>query len=381
LDFRKKTISEVLGNDDVHDLIVSILQKELSTLRKETIPLSKTKSWGLNASMSGNLLRLDSFEIISVATRVNLMFELHKTGGIEELLLSERKIGDWIQIIFKANQNAMTFFSSGSTGDPKGNSHELYQLEIEAKFWVEKLQPKRIISFVPRHHIYGFIFSILLPKISGILREFREPFPSPSLRFNLKEGDVIIFTPYLIEIFSSFGFRFPKGIVAVSSTAPLTKETRQKGLDMGLEKIFEVYGSTETSGVGWKDDNLEGFFPLPFLENDFKTPDRIEWIENPLFEQNRFKILGRADNVVQVGGNNVSLNETRKKIINSNMVVDIAIRLDTDRLKMFAILNNEVKKEEFEVWLFENLESYERPLRIEYGSELPKNEFGKLADW
>ncbi|EJF07068.1 acyl-CoA synthetase (AMP-forming)/AMP-acid ligase II [Thiovulum sp. ES] len=380
MDFRKKTINDILGEKEIYDVLISILQKEISLLRKEHLTIAKTKSWGYNASMNGNILRLDSLELVTVATRTNLFFELHKTGGIEELLLSERKIGDWIQIIQKANQENLSFFSSGTTGNPEGTSHKLEKLEKEAKFWVEKIQPKRVISLVPQHHIYGFIFAILVPKVAGVSREFKDPIPTPRLKFALEEGDLIVMTPYLIELFADFNFKFPFGVSAVCSTAPLSSETRERGLQMGLQNIFEIYGSTETSGIGWKNDNSEGFLQLPFLEEDV-FPDQIEWFYDSIRGENRFKILGRFDSVIQIAGNNVNLEETKERILRSELLQDLVLRLDGDRLKMFAILKNETDKEELQKWLFENLESSERPTRIEYGTELPKNEIGKLADW
>ncbi len=82
---------------------------------------------------------------------------------------SIRNIASLIHSMNKGQPETLTFFTSGSTGNPvpaTSNFTDLVQ-EIHALTDIFPAR-KRIISFVPRHHIYGFLFSILLPKALNI---------------------------------------------------------------------------------------------------------------------------------------------------------------------------------------------------------------------
>jgi len=64
------------------------------------------------------------------------------------------------------------FWTSGTTGKPKPIKQRLKEFEIDnqnilAK-WGEEFYPRKICSTVSQHHIYGFLFSVLLPFTSGI---------------------------------------------------------------------------------------------------------------------------------------------------------------------------------------------------------------------
>jgi 4-coumarate--CoA ligase len=93
----------------------------------------------------------------------------------------------------------MTFRTSGSTGQPKSCVHALHALWRE----VQEVAPllsgcTRLFAAVPSHHIYGFLFTILLPRALGLdsrsVLDLRQSSPARLSR-ELREGDVVIGHP------------------------------------------------------------------------------------------------------------------------------------------------------------------------------------------
>ena len=93
-------------------------------------------------------------------------------SGIEDYLLVRQTLGEWTHIAqtslsrFSAR---LTFRTSGSTGVAKSCSHQLDALWQEVREIAPLLKgTRRIFSAVPRHHIYGFLFTMLLPAALGL---------------------------------------------------------------------------------------------------------------------------------------------------------------------------------------------------------------------
>ena len=89
------------------------------------------------------------------------------------------------------------FRTSGSSGAPKTCRHSLAGLWQEAAE-LAALFPgtRRIVGLVPSHHIYGFLFTVLLPRALGLEPEafvdLRGSSPGAVAR-QLRTGDLVVF--------------------------------------------------------------------------------------------------------------------------------------------------------------------------------------------
>jgi 4-coumarate--CoA ligase (photoactive yellow protein activation family) len=194
----------------------------------------------------------------------------------------------------------------------------------------------------------------------------------------------------------------PADVVGATSTAPCPRETAQAALCSGLSRLVEVYGASETSGIGWRDD-ADGLFALfghwrPGAEADtlvriapdgtsqsVPLPDRLAW-----FGERAFRVEGRRDEAVQVGGINVFPSVVREHLLQHPGVRDAAVRLMSPgegvRLKAFIApkdpsLNVADLRRDVTAWCDARLSVPERPKAFSFGPELPRNAMHKLADW
>ena len=343
---------------------------------------------------------LDSLEQLTAARRVAEFFELEK-AGTEELLLRRHLLSEWSGIVAQPYNDGtlgeLWFHSGGTTGEPKVIHQSIARLHGEASE-LAALAPetRRIIALVPLHHIYGFLWGVLLSAKTNVPLVHGQP-AIDTVHHDLQTGDLVIGVPEWWHYLGRSGQDLPAGVTGVTSTAPTPAATIETLLAKGLNRMIEVYGSTETAGIGWRDNTADAFQLFSHWsrhDNDhlqgqdrqlYEIPDIVEWPT-----EQSLKPVKRRDNAVQVGGVNVWPEKIRAFVEQHPQVEACAIRpMATDqgtRLKAFIVPVDKSRDEgEYRPvingWLREQLPAAERPINLTIGHQLPRNEAGKLCDW
>ena len=176
------------------DLIVG----EMTRLRPGDAALP-VPPWTNDVGIDERGLGLDSLERLTVASVVSEALHLHESGS-EDLLLARPRFGDWLEIAqagLGRHDARLTFRTSGSSGTPKSCSHSRADLEQEVAHLANVLTGcRRVISVVPAHHIYGFLFTVLLPaqlRCPSVL-DVRHLTPQ-ALKHTLRAGDLLVSHP------------------------------------------------------------------------------------------------------------------------------------------------------------------------------------------
>jgi 4-coumarate--CoA ligase (photoactive yellow protein activation family) len=207
-------------------------------------------------------LGIDSLMLLDLVGVITRYFCLGDSGA-EDLLLVHRTLGGWGRIVLahfdRIGAGArIGFETSGSTGTPKHVMHTRSALEAETAESLggilgELAADARILSSVPPRHIYGFLWSVLLPERAGCDAIELHRSAGEALFRNCRPGDVVIGTPFTWERAAGQGCRLPAGVTGVTSAGPSTAATWAAGRHLGLRRLVEIYGSTETGGVGWRE--------------------------------------------------------------------------------------------------------------------------------
>ena len=102
------------------------------------------------------VLGLGSIELLDIATSVCVRFGLHR-HGLDRRLLKERRLRVWAETVVEARRlddSDLSFFSSGSTGEPRRCVHPMSALVREGMHWAAQLADRRrVLRAVPCHHI------------------------------------------------------------------------------------------------------------------------------------------------------------------------------------------------------------------------------------
>lgn len=380
--------------------VCDLVAHELVVARRSTAGLPP-RPWNEAMALDRDL-GADSLEVMALAAALAEAIHLERSG-IEDALLARRTLGAWIDVAAAglAHFDAQaTFRTSGSTGVPRRCVHSLDALGAE----VEELSgllgsARRLVVSVPSHHIYGFIFTLLLPARLGVGEDAIIDVRNDSaalLASRLRDGDLVVGHPEFWRAASRAVTRWPRGVAGVTSTAPCPDDIAQALADAGLAALHQVYGSSETAGVGWRLCHREPYTLFAHWrrvadgisrateggEATFALQDRLDWLDD-----RRFTVGARVDGAVQVGGINVFPARVREALLCHPRVADAAVRLmrpdEGSRLKAFIVPRGGDHGLEMELrgWIARELPVPERPRALRFGPALPRTAAGKLLDW
>jgi len=248
--------------------------------------------------------------------------------------------GDLSGPVRDPDQRIVRIFTGGSTGRPRLWDTTAHPLLGEALYLAGRFETGRrdvVLAAVTPQHIYGLLFSVLLPLVSGASVVEETPTFQGEMERALKEYQATVFAAAPPHFRALRGREIPaQGLrLAVSSGGLLAQEDSLGFSSCSGVPVTEVYGSTETGGVATRNradgEDLWTAFPCvrwtvrderlcvrsPFLspgllrdvDGYFITGDRARRGEG-----GRFELLGRADGIVKVAGKRVSLEVVEARI-------------------------------------------------------------------
>lgn len=409
------------SGDVLERVLIDLLHSELRRLRPGGPPPPPAGSWRSDTRLDeGGVVGADSLELLALAAAAA---ELMETSGVD--LLPKPTPGRWCAGLRRQRGGRplerMVFRTSGSTGAPTRHVHCLAALDAEAACLAGIVNGtqrapgspgtalpvaprRRVLSAVPLHHAYGFIHAVLLPFHLGAsgaavaVLDLRGHSPG-ALAALLRPGDLVLGHPLWWEAVVAAGgaLPVPPDVVGVTSTAPCSPELARAVVDFGIGRLIQVYGSSETAGVGWRDGPDIPFTLLPFWRRDgqallrngataaIEAPDRLDWEDD-----RHFRVVGRRDEAVQVGGHNVHPSRVRTILMEHPWVLDAAVRQMSaahgGRLKAFVVPHRdapgtEVLRRALTTHLEPKLSPPERPRAYSFGETIPRDALGKAADW
>jgi len=312
-----------------------------------------------------------------------------------------------------ADETSIIMYTSGSTGKPKAVQQRLTEFENDNRFvlsmWGEEFLKRKLCSTVSPHHIYGLLFSILLPFTAGVpFRRKRIEFPEELEKLSDTEYMIITVPAFLkraVEIEKLSGLRLKSPWIFTSGGVLDPETARKTGEVFGFWPV-EVYGSTETSGIAWR-QSVNGLEWTPFDNAQLSKNEngclviRSPYIKDPsgfetadmaeMLEDGRFLLKGRFDSVVKIEEKRISLPEIESRILQSGLAADVSvISLEEKRQYLAAaVAFNDKGKERFaglakhEIntfwrdYLLQYFENTVIPKKWRYLEALPVNAQGK----
>ncbi|MCQ2604061.1 MAG: AMP-binding protein [Spirochaetia bacterium] len=311
-----------------------------------------------------------------------------------------------------AEKTVIYMYTSGSTGRPKAVLQRLREFENDNAFilsmWKEEFYKRKVCSCVSQHHIYGLLFSCMLPFAAGI--PFRRDRIMQPEGFEVLDDDsyMIIATPAFLKrtLENVSGRLHLKDPMIFTSGGVLTPEVAEQ-----TDRIFgfwpvEVYGSTETSGIAYRQSknglewtlfadaqiwkNSDGCLVIrsPYISDPagFETADLVD-----IRDDGKFLLLGRSDSVVKIEEKRISVTEVENRLNQCEFVKDSCVIAMSDRRQYLAaaVVLNEKGLDKFkdtEKYLINRyfrdylagfFESVVIPRKWRYVDAVPQNAMGK----
>ncbi|MEJ0058670.1 MAG: AMP-binding protein [Terricaulis sp.] len=227
----------------------------------------------------------------------------------------------------------LVFFTSGSTGAPKPVEKKLSQLETEARALI-KLWGRDagfVLSTVSHQHIYGLLYRILWPALSGGASSDEAATYWEELENKLDATTTLITSPaHLSRLPPNLHLSDAPKLIFSSGQLLTFSDAEASARAFGRAPI-EVLGSTETGGIGWRRQesadapwtpfenvrvsaDADGALEVrsPYLPNDAPhlTGDGVA-----LLPDGAFRLQPRRDRVVKIDGKRVSLRRVEEKLV------------------------------------------------------------------
>ena len=289
--------------------------------------------------------------IRALAARPTTTAYLHDAangGGIDlRPLLANEPDAPARPLSIEPGRHLVTVHTSGSTGPCQPCAKTAQQVLGEAALQVSTFGVKPsdcFLATVPAHHIYGLLFSVLVPLTAGASFVRTTPLHGEAVAAEAREhgATILVSVPAHLRALALLGSEDFRGVrMLFSSGGPLDPATAEKISRWGPH-AFEILGSSETggiavrraaSGAGWQP--LAGvrveageagqlLLDSPFLEPGLPRPhpcaDRIEMLDGGTFQH-----LGRLDDVVKVAGKRVALSDVEARLREQPGVTEAAV--------------------------------------------------------
>jgi len=265
----------------------------------------------------------------------------------------------------------LVIYTSGSTGEPQAVPKFLSQLAAEVAtlelLFGGRMGNADIVATVSHQHIYGLLFKVLWPLAAGraiharqldYLEEFQ---PQPGAK-----PVVLVSSPaHLKRLPAAFSVGQAAAICSIfSSGGPLPPEVAAAAGQVLGSIPVEVYGSSETGGVAWRqrgagaddswqvmpsvawrvaaaDDVLEISSPHLPEAGWFALADKVQAID-----RQHFRLKGRVDRIVKVEEKRISLDALERQLTTMAQVADARVLLveqpesqQRQRIAAFVVLS------------------------------------------
>lgn len=241
------------------------------------------------------------------------------------------------------NNQVIEIFTSGSTGQPKRVVKSIASLDQEARLlatrFAKRLEGCRVVASVLPQHLYGLTFRIFLPMSLGLTLHAAMIFYAEQLSAVpsqhtylfvsspafLKRLDRQLTPPPVTMVLSAGGMLPWKEVMDVKSWFGIWPD--------------EIYGSTETGILAWRQRLQDGTPWLPFPDVSITAEGDAFRVKSPMidekaglliddilhFEENgHFHLHGRRGRVVKIEEKRISLSEIEHRLMALDGIVDAA---------------------------------------------------------
>jgi acyl-CoA synthetase (AMP-forming)/AMP-acid ligase II len=251
---------------------------------------------------------------------------------------------------------ALVVYTSGSTGAPTPIRKRMSQLTseleaLEAEFG-SGLHDADVVATVSHQHIYGLLFRVLWPLAAGRpIHAARHEYPETLAPALAARRCVLLASPaHLKRLPEHLDWSGAKGMLrAVFSSGGMLDPGAARHAAGLLGRVpVEVYGSSETGGVAWRQRDVSAaldldapWTPFPGVAWRHDADGQLEVLSGPAGPEwqpladrvedagegpgerpgaHRFILRGRADRIVKIEEKRVSLDAIEAALLKSGLV-------------------------------------------------------------
>jgi acyl-coenzyme A synthetase/AMP-(fatty) acid ligase len=303
-----------------------------------------------------------------------------------------------------ADRVAAIVFTSGSTAEPIASTKlwgALAERSIAGgnRFAMDAQRPASVVGMVPPRHMYGFETTLLLPlhaACSSWCAPLFYPHDVCAALAAVPAPRTLVTTPLQLRALLQAELALPALERVISATAPLDRALAAEAERRWNTKLFEIFGATEVGSIASRrtvTDDIWTTYDGIALQGAPDGTARVvarcapDGALNDLVEvlaPNRFRLLGRDNDLVKLAGHRASLAGLNRILVGIPGVADGVFvapddpaRQPSARMQAFVIAPTR-SAEDILAELRRQIDPIFLPRRVVRVDELPRNEVGKL---
>lgn len=300
---------------------------------------------------------------------------------------------------------AAVVFTSGSTGRPQPHLKSWRSLTgagaLIARRLFDPLGHVQIVATVPMQHMYGLETAAAVPLASAHAVQVQRPVFPRDVAIALQAVEaprVLVTTPVHIRALIHSGIALPPLALILSATAPLPAELAARAESQFGAPVHEIYGCSEAGSIATR-RSVEGpdWWPLDgialrpaaggcevvgeHLPGAVPLADLLETTHHG--GRSGFRLLGRAGDLLKVGGKRASLIDLTQKLLSIDGVLDAVVfqpESDGDVVTRPAalVVAPALKEAQILTALSQLIDPVFLPRPLKRVAGLPRNAVGKL---
>jgi acyl-coenzyme A synthetase/AMP-(fatty) acid ligase/3-hydroxymyristoyl/3-hydroxydecanoyl-(acyl carrier protein) dehydratase len=264
----------------------------------------------------------------------------------------------------------LVIYTSGTTGVAQAIPKKLSQLSAEVATLESQfghlLGTAEIVATVSHQHIYGLLFNVLWPLTAErVIHAQNFSFPGKIEAATAKRDYALVSSPAHLKrlpLALLMGAHQPRAVF--SSGGPLPFEVAQETARLLGILPIEIYGSSETGGIAWRQPAAadEKWTPFPGVEWRIDQDESVLEVRSPNLPDNEwfrmadgavsvgdhhFLLRGRTDQIVKIEEKRISLSAIEQQLKAAPMVSDaraIVVEGRRQRIAAFIVPSHEGRK-------------------------------------
>ncbi|MEO0397957.1 MAG: hypothetical protein AAF224_00880 [Pseudomonadota bacterium] len=304
-----------LSTEQIAAIVGALVADELGWRFRRHIDSFTIASLSPETALGEGGLQLDAEERRASARRAATFF-----GADTDLLdVNADRLSDWASTLQQQiSERLVEFFfvAAGRDSEIGVTRHPADAIFADAAAAANLVYGRRrIISLVAPHGLLGFVLTVLTPNLQQIPRIDARGRAPEEIAELLAFGDALIATPSVWRFLINEGLSAPDNTMGLYFGEKMPADLAAAMRKAGFGAQREIYGSTETGLIGWRDSPGEPFRLFDGVtreDDDFRRQDPaggdrtiasmdiIKW-ESP----RSFRLGGRRDGALQIGGVNV----------------------------------------------------------------------------
>jgi 4-coumarate--CoA ligase (photoactive yellow protein activation family) len=328
-----------IARDQIVRVIGALVADELARSYGRYVEGLTQASWRAGTRLGVEGADVTTEQARSCARRAAIFF-----GQDDEAIAlgEDDTFGDWADQVSRLIRAELTSFrfhpaTHGGAADTRHGADDIWQ---DARGVAGLMQGRRrVVTLVSTGNLMGLVCGVLAPNLQRVPVMDARPLTPDELAGALAFGDMVVATPTLWRYLADTLPSVPGNVTGISYGEALTPDLAERIRGRGIGAMRELYGSTETGILAWRDSPSDPFVLFDHWQREedgtvvtrlkagggtaqVLPMDELQW-QAP----RSFSLGGRRDGAVQIGGINVFPSKIAEVIAAQDAVESASVRL------------------------------------------------------